>query len=87
MSMVKSSWVSLREISLTYDLSSSAWLSKVKINGLRASLIARNLLFLHNSAPDHLNPDNLNSSSSGAFQESGGVPYVRSYGFSLNASF
>ena len=35
------------------------------------------------ASPSSLQP----SSSSGAFQESGGVPYVRSLGFSLNASF
>ncbi|MBO9591640.1 MAG: SusC/RagA family TonB-linked outer membrane protein [Niabella sp.] len=84
--MVKSSWVSLREVSVSYDVP-QAVVSKLRLNNLRASLIARNVGFLYNSAPNHINPDNLNTTSSGGFQESGGVPYVRSYGFSLNTSF
>jgi iron complex outermembrane receptor protein len=85
-SLVKSSWVAVREVSVAYDLP-AAWVSRLKVNGLRASLIARNLLYLYNGAADHVNPDNLNTTSSGGFQESGGIPYVRSFGFSLNASF
>lgn len=84
--MVKSSWVAVREVSVSYMFPQKV-ASKLKLNGLRANLIIRNLGYLYNSAPDGLNPDNLSNSSSGGFQESGGVPYVRTYGGSLNASF
>jgi iron complex outermembrane receptor protein len=84
--MFESSWVSVREISLTYDLPQGI-ASKLKLNNLRASLIGRNLFFLYNSAPDGVNPDNLSSTSSGAFIENGGTPYFRQFGFSLNTNF
>ncbi|MGE9314334.1 SusC/RagA family TonB-linked outer membrane protein [Niabella sp. CJ426] len=86
MGKFESSWVSLREVSLSYDLPRPIT-SKVGINSLRLSLIGRNLMFLYNSLPGNLNPDNLSSTSSGAFIENGGTPYFRSYGVSLNATF
>lgn len=85
-STFESSWVSLRELSLAYDLPTQV-ASRFKLNNLRVSLIATNLMFLYNSAPDHVNPDNLSSTSSGAFIERGGTPYFRQFGFSINANF
>ncbi|WP_343302931.1 SusC/RagA family TonB-linked outer membrane protein [Chitinophaga niabensis] len=85
-SMFESSWVSVREVTLTYDLPERI-AGKLKLNNLRASLIGRNLFFLYNSAPDKVNPDNLSSTSSGAFIENGGTPYFRQFGFSLNTNF
>jgi len=85
-SMFESSWVSMREVTLTYDLPQPI-ANKLKLNNLRASLIGRNLFFLYNSAPDKVNPDNLSSTSSGAFIENGGTPYFRQFGFSLNTNF
>jgi len=82
----KSSWVAVRQISLGYDLPSN-WASKARMNYLRAVVSVRNPFYLYNSAPDGINPDNLNDSGSGAAFERGGIPYVRSYGFSLNAGF
>ena len=82
----KSSWVAVRQISLGYDLP-TAWATRMKMNNLRAVVSVRNPFYLYNSAPDGINPDNLNDSGSGAAFERGGIPYVRSYGFSLNAGF
>lgn len=84
--LFESSWVSLREVSISYELPQSI-AGKLKMNNLRATLIGRNLGFLYNSAPDHVNPDNLTSTSAGAFVENGGTPYFRQFGFSLNANF
>ncbi len=85
-SVFESSWVSVREVSLSYDLPTNI-ANKLKLNNLRASVIGRNLFFLYNNAPDHVNPDNLSSTSAGAFVENGGTPYFRQFGFSLNANF
>lgn len=85
-SMFESSWVSMRELSVSYDLPIGV-ASRLKMNNLRVTLTGRNLFFLYNSAPDHVNPDNLSSTSAGAFIENGGTPYFRQYGFSVNASF
>lgn len=84
--MFTSSWVSLQQVSLTYELPYTL-AAKLKMNGLRLSLIGNNLLYLYNSAKDHINPNNLTDSGSGAVTESSGMPYIRSFGFSLNGSF
>jgi len=82
----ENSWVALRQVSLGYDIP-PALIHKLKLNNLRVSLVGRNLLYLYNSAHDHINPENSNDSGSGSAFEDGGVPYVRSYGFMLNTSF
>ncbi|MFT3700803.1 MAG: SusC/RagA family TonB-linked outer membrane protein [Agriterribacter sp.] len=81
-----SSWVSLREVTFGYDVPPS-FTKKIKLNNLRATLVGRNLVFLYNSAPDHVNPDFSNSTNSGSAFEQGGIPYIRSYGFSLSTNF
>lgn len=80
------SWVSLRQVSFGYELPSSLT-KKIKLNNLRVSLVGRNLVYLYNSAPDHINPENQNDTGAGNAFEEGGVPYVRSYGFTLNTNF
>ncbi|MFI5194479.1 MAG: hypothetical protein ACHQD7_10480, partial [Chitinophagales bacterium] len=80
------SWVSLRQVTVGYDLPPSLT-KKLKLNNLRLSLVGRNLVYLYNSAPDHINPENLNDTGSGSAFEEGGVPYVRSYGFTVNTTF
>lgn len=85
-SLFESSWVSVREVAVSYDLPVSI-AEKIRMNSLRVSLVGRNLGFLYNSAPDDVNPDNLSSTSAGAFLENGGTPYFRQVGFSINASF
>ena len=82
----ENSWVALRQVSLGYDIPPTL-IHKLKINNLRVSLVGRNLLYLFNSAHDHINPENSNDSGSGSAFEDGGVPYVRSYGFMLNTNF
>ena len=85
-SIFENSWVSLREVSIGYTLPQTLS-SKIKVNNLRVSLIGRNLAYLYNTAKDHINPESIFSSRPGAFAEYGGMPYVRSYGFSVNAGF
>jgi iron complex outermembrane receptor protein len=82
----ENSWVAVRQVSIGYDIPAGL-VHKLKLNNLRASLVGRNLLYLYNSAHDHINPENSNDSGSGSAFEDGGVPYVRSYGFMLNTSF
>jgi iron complex outermembrane receptor protein len=81
-----SSWVSLQQVSIAYDLPKSV-ANKFLLNGLTASITGNNLLYLYNSAKDKVNPMNLNSTGSGAMTESSGMPYIRSMGFSINGSF
>lgn len=85
-SMFTSSWISLQQVSLTYDMPNKV-AAKLKLNGLRFSVIGNNIMYLYNSAKDHVNPDNLNSSGSDAFQEVSAMPYIRNIGFQIWGSF
>jgi iron complex outermembrane recepter protein len=85
-SMFTSSWVSVQQVTLTYDLSQKV-ATRFKLNGLRVSLVGNNLMYLYNSAKDHINPENLNSTGSDAMTEGSAMPYIRSFGFSINGSF
>jgi len=84
--MFESSWVAVQQVSLTYDLPQSV-ANKFKMNGVRVGVYGNDLFFLYNNAPDNVNPYNINSSSSGAMNESSPMPYIRRIGVSLNASF
>jgi iron complex outermembrane receptor protein len=82
----ESSWVSLRSVSVSYDLP-AAWANKAKMNALRLTVGGRNLAYLYNSLPDNLNPEDYVSSGSGAAFLGGGTPFSRTMYFTLNASF
>jgi iron complex outermembrane receptor protein len=82
----ESSWVSLRDVSVSYDLPAN-YASKIKMNGLRLTVGGRNLTYLYNSLPDNLNPEDYISSGSGAAFLGGGTPFSRTMYFTLNASF
>ena len=85
-SVFENSWVSLREVSVGYNIPKS-FTQKIKFQSLRLSLVARNFIYLYNSAKDHINPESIFSSRPGAFAEYGGLPLIRTYGFLVNASF
>jgi iron complex outermembrane receptor protein len=85
-SAFENSWVSLRDISVSYDLP-QGFASRIKMNALRVTLGARNVGFLYKSLPIDLNPDDLTSSGSGAAFMGGGTPYIRSMSFTVNANF
>lgn len=85
-SMYTSSWVSVQQVGLNYDLPATV-AKKLKMNGLRVGVYANDLFFLYNSAPDNFNPYSVSDSGSGAMNEGSAMPYVRRFGFSINGSF
>ena len=85
-SIFENSWVALREVSVGYDLP-KAMAKKVAMQRLRLNLTGRNLFYLYNTTPDHINPESVFSSRAGAFAEYGGMPWVRQFAVSLNAGF
>ncbi len=85
-SVFENSWVSLREISLGYNVPAS-FASKVKLQTLRLSVIGRNLGYLYMTAKEGINPEGLKSNNAGEFSEYGGLPFTRSLGFSVTAGF
>ncbi len=82
----ESTWVSLRNVSLSYTLPKNL-ISKLKMNSVVVSLVGRDLCYLYNSLPLHFNPASLNSTSTAAVGENGFMPMMRSLGGSIRVSF
>ena len=82
----ESTWVSLRQVALSYTLPKSIS-AKAKMSSVVVSLIGRDLLYLYNSLPYNFNPASLNSSSTAAVGELGFLPMMRSLGGSIKVSF
>jgi iron complex outermembrane receptor protein len=85
-SIFENSWVALRQVSIGYTLPMKS-LGKVPLNNVRISLTGRNLFYIYKNAPNGVNPEGLYSNRSGAFMEYGGLPFIRSLGATINASF
>jgi iron complex outermembrane receptor protein len=84
-STFENSWVALREVSLGYTLPKK-FTDKMNFKQVNLGVTARNLFYIYNSLPDHLNPEGLFSNSAGSFAEYGGMPYVRTFAFSVRAA-
>jgi iron complex outermembrane receptor protein len=82
-STFENSWVSLREVSIGYNVPASL-LGKAKIQSLRVSLVGRNLGYLYKTAKDGINPEGLYSNKAGEFMEYGGLPFSRNLGVSVS---
>lgn len=80
--IVKSSWIALRQVMISYNLPQSI-ASRMKVNGISISIIGRDLGYLYNSLPYDLNPASLNSNLTSAVGEEGFLPMVRSMGGSI----
>ena len=85
-SIFENSWVALRQVSIGYTIPMKSF-GKVPINNLRVSVTGRNLFYIYKNAPHGVNPEGLYSNRSGAFMEYGGLPFIRSLGATINASF
>ncbi|MBS1934594.1 MAG: TonB-dependent receptor, partial [Bacteroidetes bacterium] len=85
-SIFDNSWVALRQVSVGYNMPASIY-RKAHLNGLRISLVGRNIVYLYKSAKDGVNPEGLYSNRAAAFMEYGGLPLIRSLGATINASF
>jgi len=84
-STFENNWVALREVSVGYTLPKK-FAEKIKFNRLSLNFIARNLTYIYNSLPDHINPEGLFSNSAGSFAEYGGAPYTRTFALSIKGS-
>ena len=82
-SVFENSWVSLREVSVGYDVPATL-LNKAKIQSMRVSVVGRNLAYLYRTAKDGINPEGLYSNRAGEFMEYGGLPFTRNLGVSVS---
>jgi len=85
-SIFENSWVAVREVSIGYNLPASIY-KKISFNSLRVSVTGRNLGYLYKTAKDGINPEGFYNNNSAGFAEYGGLPYIRSLGFSVKAGF
>ncbi|HLN72597.1 MAG: SusC/RagA family TonB-linked outer membrane protein [Methylococcaceae bacterium] len=80
-------YIALRNVTLSYNLPVSL-AKKMKAQSLQLALNARNLGYLYNSLPNHLNPESFRgTSSSDSFRERSFSPYTASYTMTLSVGF
>ena len=86
-SVFNDSWGKLRELSITYALPKE-FVQKSKVfQTLSFSLIGRDLFYLFTTLPDKINPESIVGTGNVQGIQFGGLPGVRSYGFSIKAGF
>ncbi|MBC9932532.1 SusC/RagA family TonB-linked outer membrane protein [Chitinophaga qingshengii] len=85
-SVFDASYVALREVSLGYSLPTEM-VQRWRLNSLRVSLVGRNLGYLFNNLPDHINPEAVRNNKTSAFSEYGAVPFVRNMGVTVQVGF
>lgn len=84
--VLKNSWISLRQVALSYRFSNKLY-EKLKLNGLSLSAIGRDLLYIHQTLPYNYNPASNNSNNTAFSGEEGFLPKTRNITFTLRASF
>ena len=84
--VLKNSWISLRQVALTYNFS-PAVISKIKLNTCSFSVVGRNLGYLYNSLPYHYNPESNNSNNTAYSGEEGFLPMTRTITGTLRIGF
>ncbi|HVI47949.1 MAG TPA: SusC/RagA family TonB-linked outer membrane protein [Chitinophaga sp.] len=85
-SVFDASYVALRELSIGYSLP-SAIVQRWRLTSLRVNLVGRNLGYLFNNLPDHINPEAVRNNKTSAFSEYGAVPFVRNMGVTVQVGF
>ena len=79
-------YIALREITVGYTFPTNI-ASKIGAKRLGVSLSARNLGYLYNSLPNHLNPEGIRGNKSGEFRIRNYDPYTASYTMTINVGF
>ncbi|TDE10071.1 SusC/RagA family TonB-linked outer membrane protein [Dyadobacter psychrotolerans] len=85
--IVKNSWISLRQFSVSYQVP-QVFVDKIKLNTLSISFVGRDLFYLYNTLPNHFNPASNVSNSTAVQKEVGFIPpMTRNLGVTLRAGF
>lgn len=84
--VLKNSWISLRQVALSYNFPKSL-AEKLKLKNLSLSAIGRDILYIHQTLPYNYNPASNNSNNTAFSGEEGFLPKTRNITFSLRASF
>jgi iron complex outermembrane receptor protein len=81
----ENSYVGFRQLTLTYNIPSTLT-QKVGISAANIGVYGRDLGFLYKTLKDNLHPFSVRSNRSGAAHEWQQIPYVRTFGATLNLS-
>ncbi len=85
--IAENSWISLRQVSLSYQVPQSIC-EKIKLNTLSINLVGRDLFYLYNTLPLNFNPASNYSNSTAVQKEVGFIPpMTRALGVTLRAAF
>jgi iron complex outermembrane receptor protein len=84
--VLKNSWISLRQVALTYSFSKQL-AQRLKLGNLSLSVIGRDLLYIHQTLPYNFNPASNNSNNTAFSGEMGFLPKTRNITFTLRAGF
>jgi iron complex outermembrane receptor protein len=80
-------YIAIRNVQLNYAMP-QAVAQKIKAKGVSLGLNARNIGYLYNSLPNHLNPEGFRgTSSTETYRERSLVPYSASYTMSVILNF
>ncbi len=80
-------YIAVRNVSIGYNLPKNL-AQKLKAQNLYVALNARNLGYLYNSLPNHLNPESFRgTSSSASYYERSFTPYTATYTMTLSIDF
>ncbi|SEW44528.1 TonB-linked outer membrane protein, SusC/RagA family [Chitinophaga arvensicola] len=86
-SVMKNTWVKMREISINYQVPQS-FIKRTKVfQAASLSLVGRDLFYLYTSLPDHINPEGVNGAGNAQGLEFMSMPSFRSLGFQVRVSF
>ena len=80
-------YIALRNVTVNYNLPATL-ARKIRASSLSVALNARNLGYLYNSLPNHLNPESFRgTTSTESFRERSFSPYTASYTLTLSVGF
>lgn len=80
------SFIKLREVIFGYNLPSSI-MNKIPLDGIKISLVGRNLAILHQNTPKGIDPESGTTSGNGQGIEYGSFLPTATYGFNIKLSF
>ncbi|MCK5605430.1 TonB-dependent receptor, partial [Candidatus Pacearchaeota archaeon] len=85
--IMENSWVKLREVSLSYRVPSTIINRVSFLQNIDVTLTGRDLFYIYDTMPDKINPEGTNGVGDANYVIAGALPGVRSFAFTLKATF
>lgn len=85
--ILENNWVKMREIAISYDLSSKQIARLKYFQELNIALVGRDLFYLYSSIPDNINPEGGSGSGNAQGLEWASFPSMRSISLRISSNF